>query len=90
MEVNKSVKDHSWHEQLPSWLASEVLIEQSAADIKTTSGKLGIPRLEVPTPGNLVMEVNSTHGSPWAFEGLRFSDTSQGCRTVHVHLPKQT
>lgn len=49
-KVNMLIKDHSWHEQLPSWMASEVLIKQSAVDIKTISGRPGIPRLTVPTP----------------------------------------
>lgn len=32
-KINTFIKDLSWHELLPSWMASEVLIRQSAADI---------------------------------------------------------
>lgn len=48
-EANKFVKVHSWHKQLPSWIASEVWIEKSPADVKTISSRLGIPRLPAPT-----------------------------------------
>jgi len=68
----KFMKDHSWPEQLPSWMASEVLIKQSAADNKTISGRPGIPGLAAPTPRNLRTEGASTQGSTCAFEGLLF------------------
>lgn len=32
-KINTFIKDLSWHELLPSWMASEVLIRQRAADI---------------------------------------------------------
>lgn len=69
-KVNKPVKVHSWHEQLPSRIVSEVWIKQSPADVKTISGRLGIPRLTVPTLRNLRIEGTGTQKSICAFGRL--------------------
>lgn len=93
-KINIFIKDHFWHEQLPSRMASARQLGR-VLQISKQFQAVQEYRGWLPTLRNLPIKGTNTclNLSIRAFEG-RGSRASTGfflsCRIVHVHMPKQT